>query len=321
MCALLLLAPEFNFKKLFFVGLFAGLSAATKPLFLIVPIAIFVGEIFYYNKKDFLKRIAALALGGILPIIFWLYTILPAFSLAGVKSAVFYYSNSYASANFVQLIFQNLMRFFTESTPIHFLLLFLISAAFLFRKKRRGEGLKEIEIAFAVFTLLTSAFYLKTPGWYRYFFPAHMILFLIFPAALVYLFNKKTAAVLVAFLFVFQLAYTISQRNSSLYNSNEAVVFSNYASQTIPADSKIFIINAPSVAFLLNHPTTYQFLQINPALFFGKNTLETGGEFYPYIITQGDVSGLNILNLGEVLKTKYRPEKEVGHYSLYKKRD
>src|SRR3989338_722440 len=68
LCALLLLPPEFNVKKLFFAGLFTGLSAATKPFFLIVPAAIFVGEIFYYRKSgELLKRFTYLAAGGVLP--------------------------------------------------------------------------------------------------------------------------------------------------------------------------------------------------------------------------------------------------------------
>ncbi|MDP3935119.1 MAG: glycosyltransferase family 39 protein [Candidatus Giovannonibacteria bacterium] len=314
LCALLLLAPEFNFKKLFFAGLFVGLSAATKPFFLIVPSAILVGELFNPlapSWRDKLKRIAALAAGGILPIIFWLYTILPAFSLAGVKSAVFYYSNSYASANFGQLIFQNFMRFFTESTPIHFLVLFLVSAAFIFWKKKKGENIKEVEIIFAVFTLLALAFYLKTPGWYRYFFSAHMILFLISPVALISLFNKKTAVIAVAFLFLFQFTYTISQRNSSLYNSDEAIVFSKYVIEITTPEDKILIINGPSAAFLIDGRQIYQHLQINPVLFFGKTDIEN----YNYVAVQG----LPIDRFADALKSHYEIQKQIGHYSLYRK--
>ncbi len=318
LCALILLLREFDLKKIFFAGLFAGLSAATKPFFLIALAAILVGEIIRHRN---IKRIATLTLGGILPIIFWLYTILPAFSLAGMKSTVFYYSNSYASANLVQLIFQNFMRFFTESTPVHFLVLFLVSAAFIFWKKRKGEDIKEIEIVFAVFILLTLAFYLKTPGWYRYFFPAQMILFLIFPAALAHIVNKKIAVVAIIALFLFQVVYTISQRNTSLYYSDEAIVFSRYVEKNIPQNFNMLVINAPSVAFLLNHQNIYQYLQINPVVFFGRNNLKQNGKFYSYVITQGDLEHLNFVGLTKTLNSQYRLEKEIGHYVLYKLAD
>lgn len=321
LCALLLLPEEFNFKKLFLAGLFVGLSAATKPFFLIAPVAILIGELLrpLGGLASKLKRIGALAAGGVVPMIAWLYTILPEFSFAGAKSAIFYYSNSYASADIGQLIFQNFMRFFTESTPIHFLVLFAVSAVFFFWKKKRGEGIKEIEIALAAFILLTLAFYLKTPGWYRYFFPAHMILFLIFPAALISLFNKKTAVVAIAFLFLFQFTYTISQRNSSLYNSDEAIVFSEYVEENTSKDAKVFVVNAPSIAFLLNNRQVYQYLQVNPELFFGRDSLEQSGQLYPYVITQGDLESLKFIGLTKTLNSQYRLEKEIGHYALYRK--
>lgn len=308
LCALLLLTPELNFKKLFFAGLLAGLSAATKPFFLIVPAAILVGEVVCQKS---IKRIAALALGGALPIIVWLYTILPSFSFAGLFSVAAYYSNSYASTNFGSLIFANFMRFFTESTPIHFLVLFLVSAMFILWKKKRGENIKEVEIILAVFILLTLAFYLKTPGWYRYFFPAHMILFLIFPAALISLFNKKMAATIVVFLFLVQTVYTINQRNTSLYYSNEAEVFSKYVMTSTKPEDKIFIINAPSATFLIDGRQVYQYLQINPMLFFDGHSLET----FPYIGLQGAAPS----KFEEILESHYKIQRQVGHYSLYRK--
>src|SRR3989344_817615 len=311
LCALLLLPPEFNVKKLFFAGLFTGLSAATKPFFLIVPAAIFVGEIFYYRKSgELLKRFTYLAAGGVLPMLAWLYTILPSLSPAGLLSAFSYYANSYASSDFWALISANALRFFTESTPIHFLALFLISAAFIFWKKRRGENIKEIEIIFAAFILLALAFYLKTPGWYRYFFPAHMVLFLIFHTALIYLFNKKTAIILITFLFIFQFVYTISQRNTSIYYSNEAEVFSGYVMETTAPKDKIFFINAPSVAFLIEGRQIYQYLQITPILYFGKTDIEN----YNYIA----VFGVGIDMFSGALKANYKIQKQIGHYSLYK---
>lgn len=308
LCALLLLAPESNFKKFVLAGFFIGLSVATKPFFLIVPAAILVGEIICHRS---IKRIAALALGGILPIIFWLYTISPGFSFAGLFSTFSYYSNSYASTEFGSLVFANFLRFFTESTPIHFLLLFALFVVFIFWKQKKGEGIKEVEIIFIVFVLLALAFYLKTPGWYRYFFPAHVTLFLIFPAALIYLFNKKTAIVLISALFLFQSGYTISQRHTSIYYSDEAENFSKYVMDSTALQDKILIINGPSAAFLINGRQIYQYLQINPILFFGH----ANADDYQYIALQEEAPD----GFKEILESNYIIQKQIGHYALYKK--
>ena len=313
LCALLLLAPEFNFNKLFLAGLFTGLSAAAKPVFLIVPAAVLVGEIVYY-KNDFkilLKRFLLIASGALFPLIFWLYTILPSFSLAGLFPAFNYYSNSYASVNFGDLISANFLRFFTESTPIHFLLLFLASAAFIFWKNKKGEDVKKVEIILAAFILLVLAFYLKTPGWYRYFFPAHMVLFLVFPAAALRLIGRKAAVSLIALLFIFQTSYTISQRNSSLYYSDETEIFSKYVMETNTLDDKIFIINASSAAFLIESRQVYQYLRINPVLSFGKTDIEN----YNYVAVQSAPVDIFV----NTLESDYEIQKQIGHYSLYRK--
>src|SRR3989344_2515969 len=290
--------------RLLFAGFFAGLSAATKPFFLIVPIAV-------------------------LPMAIWLYTILPSFSFGGFLSAITYYSNSYASTNFGNLIWANFLRFFTESTPIHFAVLFLVSAAFLVWKRKSKprsstlgvespktpsvfpRGFDFIENTLAIFVLLTMAFYLKTPGWYRYFFPAHMILFLIFPAALIYLLNKKIAISVVVLLFLFQLGYTINQRNTSIYYSDEAEMFSKYVMETTAPQDKNLIINGPSAAFLIENRQVYQYLQINPVLSFGRG--DAAG--YSYISVQGALAE----SLDQNLKSDYTVHKQVGHYALYRK--
>lgn len=313
----LLLWNEWNDEnkwKVFMAGLFFGLAIATKPFFLIVPVAILIGELFSLAPpwRGKLKRIAILSAVGVLPMIAWLYTILPSFSFAGLWSAISYYSNSYASNDFSSLIFANFLRFFTESTPIHFAVLFLVSAAFLIRRFKNGQNIKNVEIALAVFVLLTLAFYLKTPGWYRYFFPAHMILFLIFPAALTYFGGKKIAALAVISFFIFQLVFTINQRNTSLYYSDEAEVFSKHVTDITTPQDKILFINSPSAAFLTNDRQVYQYLQINPVLFFGK----TDTESYSHIVLQGAAPD----KFSEILKS-YQIQKQVGHHALYRKRN
>ncbi len=321
LCALLLLPEEYSFTKLFFAGLFAGLSAATKPFFLIVPAALLVAEILAQRRSGFFwKRAGTLALGMALPIFFWLLTILPSFSLASIRSTFFYYGNSYASSDIGALIVRNALRFFTESTPLHFSLLFLAAAAFLYLKKRRGERMSEVEITFSVFTLLTLAFYLKTPGWYRYFFPAHLLLFLFFPAALSYLFNKKTAVIVAGILCIIQGAMLISKRHDSLYDSDEAIVFARQVMAETPARSDILFLNAPSAAFFISDRESYQYLQINGERHIGYASLvTTAGQPFPYVVVSEPLPDTALPNLRDTLARDYKLVDTVGHLNLYKR--
>ncbi len=334
-------------RHLFFAGLFIGLSAATKPFFLIVPASVFIAEIIYgwRDLNNLCKRLFLIAAGALSPMIFWLYTILSEYSAGGLISAFGYYSNSYASQNLIELILQNIVRFFKESTPIHFTVLFSAFILFLIIKKIKKEKVQETESILFIFTIFTLIFYLKTPGWYRYFFPAHLLLFLTFPASITYILKNiekklvdlnskkklifkvpkvitsfnyiKAAQAAIIFIFLFQLVFTFNQRYSLLYYSNDAQKISDYISNALPKDSKILIINAPSVAYLLNDFQIYQFLQINPVLYFGRNSLTENGKMYSYVVTQEDYPTL-FPDLENDLKTKYTLLKNEGHYVLYK---
>lgn len=322
LAGLLLLSESWRWKRLFFAGVFFGLSAATKPFFLIVLPAVLAGELYfgYKNKalgKEFWKRIGIMAAGVFLPLIGWLATILPEFSLKGLVSMVNYYSNSYAATNFGSLIVSNFLRFFSETTPLHFLLLFLALFSVYWLKQKKGQ-LRKIEIILLVFIVINAFWYLKTPGWYRYFFPAHIILLLSFPAALIYLFKKKLAIAVIILLLLVQFPLLISKRNENLYNSEEAVIFSKAVIEQTKPNSKMLIINSPSIAFLLNNRRIYQYLQINPVFFFGENTLAQEGEPYPYIIRKGSLADVGIDGLEEALDSDYKIIKEFGHYVLYK---
>ncbi len=343
LCGLLLLSSNFNWKpgsensvgeaeprssristswkRLFLAGIFFGLSAATKPFFLIILPAIFIGEFFGHRKSGikFWQRILIISAGLLPPLIIWLFTILPKFSLSEISAAVNYYSNSYAATNFGSLIISNFLRFFQETTPLHFLLLLAVVLLVAALKQKKGGSLREEEIILLAFIFINILWYLKTPGWYRYFFPSHLLLFLLFPASLKHLFNRKTAIAVVVGLFLVQGAHLITQRNESLYNSDEAAVFSQWIMGQTESNSKILTINSPSIAFLLNDRQIYQYLQVNPLLFFGKNTLMQENELYPYVVTKGSLVGININDLEKILDSNYEIATQVGHYVLYKK--
>ena len=320
LAGLLVLPPEYKLKKIFLAGVLFGLSAATKPFFLILIPAVIFGEIYvcWESKKKLLYRLICLGAGLALPLLIWLRTISPDLSFSELASAIGYYSNSYASQGFGSLILSNVLRFFTEKTPLHFLLLFIVvTVAGLIRLKKK-EKLKEVEIILYVFILINIFWYLKTPGWYRYFFTAHLLVLLLAPCCLKHFLNRKTVLFLVTVLFVFQSVYLITKKNDSLYYSDGAVKITNYIQKNLGAEDSLLLVNVPSVGFLVGDRTVYQYLQINPVLHFGdKAVKDKQRNFYNYVVTGGGLDSVGIKDLPEILKTKYKIENQFGDYALY----
>ncbi len=269
--ALLLLPAEYHPRKLLLSGLCIGLAVATKPFFLLVPAALFLGEVIMKrNSGFFLWRLIWLAAGSIVPILLWFWSIMSDLSLQSIVSTLHFYVNSYASSDISVLIGQNLFRFVSESTPLHFLILFGAFGWLLWKKRRVKESLSESEIVLGVFAILNLLFYLKTPGWYRYFFPAHLILLLFFPAALFRAFGCRYALTLLAALCIIQSLMLVSKYDDPLYYSREAEETAEQIMRETSAGESVSFINKPSIALLLKNRSVYQYLEINPVLHFGE---------------------------------------------------
>ncbi|MBI5728707.1 MAG: glycosyltransferase family 39 protein [Candidatus Magasanikbacteria bacterium] len=314
---------EYHPRRWFLAGLLFGLSAATKPFFLIVAPAVLIGETYQYKQTGFWNRIGWLLAGAVGPLIIWLFSILPQFSWQGLQAMVGYYSNSYASDNFFSQIVTNSKRFFTETTPFHFLILFGTIAMAAWTRRRLGEPFKKEEVVLGIFVILNLVWYLKTPGWYRYFFTAHLLLFLLFPAALRAIFIRRRAIALslVAGLALVQFGYLLTKRDNSFYNSAAVRRITSAIGQIINRNDAVLVINAPSIAFLLPKEQVYQYLQINPVLYFGKAKLsDEENRPYDYIILNGSPDSVSFPGLADMLVRSYRLVDQEEHYTLYRYR-
>lgn len=322
LAGLLVLPSEYKLKKIFLAGILFGLSASTKPFFLIIIPAIFLGEIYSHwkNKKELLFRIIYLGIGLALPLMIWIRTILPSLSFLELASTIGYYFNSYAAHGFGHLVFSNAIKFFTEKTPLHFFLFFVaVTIAGLVRLKKRKK-LKEAGVILYVFILINLFWYFKTPGWYRYFFTAHLLVLILAPYCLGYLINRKIVLFLVGILFIVQTAYLITKKDDPLYYSDSAVKMADYIQKNSNGGDSLLLINAPSLGFLTEDRLVFQYLQINPVLHFGDKPTKDGRDsFYDYIITGGGLEGVDIKDLSEILKLKYKVEDQLGGYTFYQR--
>lgn len=181
---------DFKSKKwAIFSGLAFGLSASTKPIYLFVlSLVLVITLIFWYRKIENKKAILILGLGFILPIILLMFVQFPTkdslFKI--VPTYLHLASNHESSAPIMEIFIKNLSKFFTESTPILFLVLLVTSiVSILFKHfKQKSNNSSVTEFIIISFVVLNWLFYLPGTGWYRYFFPAHVLLYLIFPATI-----------------------------------------------------------------------------------------------------------------------------------------
>lgn len=192
---LLLFWEESNFKSwkwALLSGLSLGLSASTKPIFLIlIPMAAFVVFVFWFKKIEAKKMLLVLGSGFILPVLFWVYIHFPTIKeiMEFISNIMYFSSNHGSESSLFQTILTNFSKFFTESTPILFFIIFLtiiFSLAHRFYIKRE-LNLKISEIFILLFIIFNWLGFLLGTGWYRYFFPAHILLYLMFPTAVLIL--------------------------------------------------------------------------------------------------------------------------------------
>ncbi len=291
--ALLLLEKQKN-SRIFFAGVCFGLAASTKVVYLmLVGGSLGLTELtlaIRYRTFPW-KRWLLLILGAVGPLLVWLRTLLPAgFTSASIHQALAYYANPYAAQN---TLLPNLMRFASEVTPIHFAILAIVFYLFFIFETRR-RPLREGEIIIALFVILNWFFYLRTVGWYRYFFPAHITVLLLFPAAIDSLLQRVSwprikqygSLLLISVLLLPQTVHLFFQRTDRIYYNPAPRQLAEHLDATWPAHTSVLVVDHPELWFLLSNKTVHQYLQMNPYVAFGEDIFATKN--FPEFIISGE---------------------------------
>ncbi len=250
-------------------GFMFGLSAATKPIYLILLSVVLVATLLFWFKKVSARRqLFIFASSFLFPLFVQIFIQFPSREafLTIVPTYVHLAGNHESSGPVFQTILQNGKRFFTESTPVLFLVLYVSVVTSLFFRFKKGGVLNvsAAEFILVAFIALNVFAYLPGTGWYRYFFPANVLVYLLFPGVLSYLMQwihgsraRKAVIAVPVLLILFQCihlavlsdtSFTVKRtRNSELaaslstipstqtvlfYNTIEATVFyqgSNYS--------------------------------------------------------------------------------------------
>ncbi len=281
---------EHNYgKKIYYLlaGVSAGLCVAAKPLFLILLPAILVAILLLRKRIQFHLVPILLAVGSFfVPVVFWLKT---QFWDGDVLSDVFgYYSNPYGVQDLFGLIISNLTRFLKELSPAYFLILFLIWVVAIFIRLKEKKLLSLAETVSIVFSVLVLAAYLRTAGWYRYFFAANIIVLLFTPFSISILFdyvqgrflrlrNWPRAGLLpllfIGLIAVFQF-YQLGFRSwvANYYDSDRTQILNDYF-ENFRDNRSIFIYDSPEIVIFLPHQNYYQYLEITGSLLIGQEQI------------------------------------------------
>ncbi len=269
-------------------GFATGLAVSTKPIFLLLLPALFVAYLWNWpREKRSIKNLAVFFICFIIPVGIWIVTQFGnGDSIASILSI---YSNpaGYSSTSLLYIILGNIRRFFTEWGSLYMLVLWGTWVTSLGIRWARGKEPFEIaELVAILFATFVLAAYVRTEGWYRYFFLAEVMAFLYLPRSLhtwvmelgrwipsgTKFLQYATYVFLV--LLVLGQSYYLSTRSwiAVDFTRHRATGLENYFLHFDKSKS-VFIYNVPEVALFANGVSYYQYLEVKSYLVVGRNEI------------------------------------------------
>lgn len=308
-------------------GIFLGFALATKPIFILIIPALCITFLFTWRRLP--KKAAWMAwfaLGALCACAVWLFTQFGPGDSA--RSVLGFYANPYHLDNLTSVIVHNIRRFFTETTPLYTLITFAPWAAILCIRAYKKESVSSTELCAFSFSMLVLLAYTRTPGWYRYLFPANVFILFFLPASLIslgnlwssqkripLLFSRWGVPVLLAALLVFQLYYTaFGSWIASSSTGTRADELEGYFS-SLPAQTSIYIFDQPEVVPFLKTQNYYQYFSAGSVWVAGSSTLMQLSSGVPDIVI---VAGDSVDSVASYT-THYRLSRTLSGYDILEK--
>jgi 4-amino-4-deoxy-L-arabinose transferase-like glycosyltransferase len=260
-----------DLREYVLAGLFAGIATVTKPIYVLIIPAMLI-PLFVYRRElfDAKKNVAGYFVSAAIPFTLWFCIQFGGTSFDSIISL-------YANPNDIDvwvMMKENARRFFTELQPMYTLGLFglwTISAIFRIKKDSLRGAISPKELAAWILSLLILVMYLRTAGYYRYFFVAELLaIIFVLPSVLSAVSSRFTKPILICFtlLVLFHAYQTLfSSWTSAHTDGNRAALLTKYVS-TIADDKKIFFYQVPEAVNFLpaSHTNYHQYIRINSAL-------------------------------------------------------
>ncbi len=304
-------------------GIFFGLAITTKIFYLLLLLPVLLVEIIFAWRERVVpwKRWFWLSVGIVLPLIIWVRTLLPGgFSSTGLQEALAYYRNPYRLVESTFL--KNIFSFATESTLAHFAFLGAIVYGGFFTQKR-WRTVQRAELILLLFVPLNLIYFLKGPGWFRYLFPAHLVLLVMSPGMLSALIERWRPKQIAGWLVIGVLGILIAAQTIHFFRHRSDKLYYNPApraqaaelSAEIPATADLYLVDHPELWFLLPGTGARQFIHMNPYTAFGDDFFTLGN--YPrYVVVDRPEQAFKEADYA-IFSRRYAPYKNFGLYTVF----
>lgn len=258
-------------------GLLAGLTMATKPIYIIIMLPALVVTVYFFRIRFSLRKRIWLFVGCLLPLICW-YLI-----QFTTTSQLSIFTGNPDTLSVTNLLFSNLRRFVTEFQPMYFAGLMLVWWISVYVRYIRNRNLSAVECIALIFSTVNIFAYTITLGYYRYFFPGEIIALIFFVPSLWYvwdlvslrvpLLNRKVFFALIILFIGFQVYQTLFSSWISEYSkSNRAKELSEHVG-LIPENKTVLFYNVPEAVVFLPHNNYYQYIRLADSVIRGQENL------------------------------------------------
>lgn len=304
-------------------GLAFGLAASTKPIYLLViPMSLAVTLLFWIKKVKIRNTsLFIFGLGFLLPVFFWFFV---HFSTVGsflkdIPTYLYLAGNHGSSIPIARTVLTNFIRFFTESTPILFLLLLIATIlSFLSRFiKKEERDFRASECLILSFIVLNWLGYLTGTGHYRYFFPAHTLLYLLFPAAILTLTRivhkevlRKIILAVPIVLIILQFFHLVFLSDTSFTTKRTRNAELSETLSKITPSQKVFFSVSPEAIIFLKGDNYSQYLAMEDFLKAGNENAFADPSL-SFIVSRDNFQGNSSITCYD--------KKLVDRYFLFKK--
>lgn len=294
----------------FWTGLWWGLAVVAKPSVYtwIIPTICLV---LLLEKKNFLKRMSAVAIGMLPAALGWALLVLGhPFSKSAWVSIGSFYKNPYGTIGIAEQVFNNLSQAPYSTTLIYFG--FWSVVLFLGRYRLEDWKLKSLYSLALIYSLFAFAYYLRSPGWLRYILVAELLILFLLPQALLVIIKRRgLIAALVVSLVLIQSFHFFT--GADIYYSNAAIRASAFLNEQF-LDKSIGVLDSLNLAVLLKTEQRFLVAEMAGLPQIGKNPLFK--QLLPEIIVS-DSDNKFFKEKLEIIHNNYDLVKELNGYNIY----
>ena len=305
---------ETSWVHFFGAGLFLGLAVATKPIFILLFLPVFIVALF---SKMLLTMPKLVAGGGgcFAAILVWL---LVQFQGQSFTQMVSLYANPF-NGDIVHAVFRNAFLFISQPQPLYALALVAVWVVSGIVRIRRHEPISRAEYIAVGFTLLVYLSFLRIEPYYRYFFVREVLALIYLPLASATLWPKKIPKLFfrlsLALLISFQLYQCFFDSWVAEYYHSHRTAELTQALGTLSATDSVFVYQVPEIPlFLPAHMPYYQYFFTTPIISVGDDKLHLIAEGVPDMVVMGEA------HLEKIDLSHYQKSFEFSRYTLWKKK-